>query len=510
MRKIFQVFRWEFVTHFRSRTFMISTLFSPILLSTIILFPTLFIEEQDKSAEIIGVVDFSEINIIQKLSRELNSRYSLENLSPKYYLVTIQFDSSEDFLEYHSVLVEMERKKDSLNIEYQKVIKRREAIFRTPRTSTRAQKLKTSYNEMVYLNELKQLSEFDLELYREKLDSLYQVKVLEIADQRLLAHQVDAYIVIPKNILSTGDFEYHSLYIGDRTSLNAINSVLSNIIVNERMESDRISPSLRDKWLGELKPEIIQLSKSGKREFNYYVNYFGPIIVVFLLFIAIFTSSGFLFSGILQEKTSKIVEILVSSLTPGQLMAGKILGLGSLGLVQVAVWMGLTFLMILVKAVNTEQLAFINTDNALLFALYFILGYFFFAAVYVGIAALFRSEKDAQQVNTFLRIIAIFPVLMAILVLNDPRSGLVQGLSFVPFLTPTFMILRISLSMPATLDIIVSIAVMIISIILAIYIAGRIFRVGILYDGDFPGFKTIVKWIRRENYVEPEEQREES
>lgn len=496
MRKVWQVIKWEFLIHFRSRTFLISTLFSPLLLSAMIFLPSLFIEEQDSSANIIGIVNFSNVNIDQPLDRELNKQFRLTNGSPKYFLVKIQIDSSGTFSEQHRKLLSLAQKRDSLSVAYNKVKAHREAIFKTRPSRKRTKRLKDSYQELVFLREQKDLSEFEYGNFSTHMDSLYREKIIETADQRLLVRQVDAYLLFPENILENSKCEYHSLFIGDKDVVNRFRKIIEGIVIDKRMEADRVSLNLRRKWLKEIDFELIQLTPGKEKKFDFYVNYFGPIIIVFLLFIAIFTNSGFLFSGILQEKASKIIEILASSVSSEQLMAGKILGLGTLGLFQVFVWMAMTLLMVIFKAMDLQQLSFINLNNAVLFFSYFVLGYFFFSSVYVAVAALFRNEKDAQQVNTFLRIIAIFPVLMAILVLNNPHSSLVQTLSFIPFLTPTFMILRVSLSMPSMAEILLSFAVMIISIILSIHVAGRIFRIGMMYDGEFPGFKTIWKWIR--------------
>ena len=158
-------------------------------------------------------------------------------------------------------------------------------------------------------------------------------------------------------------------------------------------------------------------------------------------------------------------------------------------------WIFISFLMTIFKAFDSDQISFLNADSALLFLVYFILGYFFYASVFVAVAAVFKTEKEAQQVNTFLRLVAIFPVLMAILVLNDPQSTIVQYLSYIPFLTPTFMILRVSLSIPMMTDIIISVSILLISIFITIRIAGRLFRVGILWEGKTPDLKMVWSWV---------------
>jgi ABC-2 type transport system permease protein len=495
MNKSLEVIRWEFWTHFRSRVFLFSTLFSPLLLSFIILLPTLFLQEQNENVKIVGVVNFSDIPVQNLLARELNEKFRLENGSPKYFLLPIRIDESGEYGKYKRRLAGFGKIRDSLQAEYQKIKAKREKIFLRRPSAKRTKLLKSTYYELTYIREKRDISEIDYNNFLATVDSVYREQTLKTADERLASQQIDAYLVIPRDIINGSYGEYHARIIGDENEIEDIRRSLEEIIINQRMEADRISPSLRAKWLKPLTLEKVQISEGKKREFNYYINYFGPIIIVFMLFIAIFTSSGFLFTGILQEKSNRIIEILISSVTSNQLMAGKIIGLGTLGLVQVFFWIFISSMMVLFGAFDTEKMLFISSDNAMLFIIYFILGYFFYAAVYVAVASLFKSEKEAQQINSFLRIVAIFPVLMAILVLNDPQSGLVRFLSYIPFLTPTFMILRVSLFMPASTEIIASILIMVVSIFLMIRLAGKIFRIGILWEGNFPGWSALKRML---------------
>ena len=441
------------------------------------------------------MVNFSDMPIQQLLARNLNQNFRLKNGSPKYFLIDIRIDSTKEYGLYKQKLYRLGKIKDSLTAVYRVIKNEREKIFMRRPSAKRTKQLKSTYYELTFIREKKDLSELDYNEYAIKVDSVFQRQTLETADDRLYTRQMDAYLVIPGDILENSYGEYHAIIIGDENEIVDLKRTLQEVVVNQRMEADRISMSLRNRWLKPFKLNKIQISPTGKREYNYYINYFGPIIIVFMLFIAIFTSSGFLFNGILHEKTNRIFELLVSSLSPTQLMAGKIIGLGSLGLVQVFFWIFISFLMTIFKAFDSDQMSFLNADSALLFLVYFILGYFFYASVFVAVAAVFKTEKEAQQVNTFLRLVAIFPILMAILVLNDPQSTIVQYLSYIPFLTPTFMILRVSLSIPMMTDIIISVSILLISIFITIRIAGRLFRVGILWEGKTPDLKMIWSWV---------------
>jgi len=212
---------------------------------------------------------------------------------------------------------------------------------------------------------------------------------------------------------------------------------------------------------------------------------------------AIFTSGGYLFSGVLLEKSNRVMEVLMSYATSTQIMGGKILGLGFLGLVQVLIWFLITGLLVFSGLLSTSGLSYLNFENGLYFILYFSLGFLFYGAIFIMASSVFANEYDAQQINQFLRTMAIFPVLLSLTVLTDPNSGWIRILSLIPFLSPSFMILRIPLSsVPITLDIYVTTIIMIVSIALIIVIAGRLFRVTTLMQGKRPTFKEILYWIK--------------
>jgi ABC-2 type transport system permease protein len=222
------------------------------------------------------------------------------------------------------------------------------------------------------------------------------------------------------------------------------------------------------------------------------VNYLGPIIVVLFLFISIFTSSGFLFSGVLKEKTNRVIELLLSSINHTQLVAGKIVGLGILGIFQIVIWYSLTLLFVGLDVFDTSEISFLTLENGGLFFLYFILGYLFFASIFVGIGSLFSNEEDAHHLNQFMRMLSIIPILMAILVLETPNSLLVRILSFIPPLTPTFMILRTPLGNPPAEDYLISAGIMIVSIIISIFFAGKLFKIGSLLYGKRANLREII------------------
>jgi ABC-2 type transport system permease protein len=309
--------------------------------------------------------------------------------------------------------------------------------------------------------------------------------------------QLEGYLLIDPDEISKGTVEFHSLLPSNFLEIEPLKEAVQMMIVEQRLKEEDLRVDKIEEWLKPVVFREIQLQGEEKQEFDFIINYLGPIVIVLFLFISIFTSSGFLFSGVIKEKTNRVIELLLSSVNHQQLMAGKILGLALLGIFQIVIWYGLTLLLIAFNVFSASDVTFLTAKNAGLFLLYFVLGYLYFASIFVGIGSLFSNEEDAHHLNQFMRMLSIFPIVLAIFVLETPNSFLVRILSFIPPLTPTFMILRTPLGNPPAMDYFISVGIMIIAILLSIFMAGRLFRVGSLLYGKKPRVKEILSIMVR-------------
>jgi ABC-2 type transport system permease protein len=263
-----------------------------------------------------------------------------------------------------------------------------------------------------------------------------------------------------------------------------MHNILNEVILNIRLSQAEILPEQINDWLRPINFTKYQLRSTGPSEWDFYIEFYGSVIGVVLLFMAIFTSGGFLFSSVLQEKTNRVIEVLLSYASSRQIMAGKIFGLGFLGLLQVLIWLGIAAIFVFFNLFQAGQISYLNLQNAFYFLHYFSLGYLLYAAIFVSIGAIFSSEQEAQQVNIILRTIAIIPVLLVFLFLKEPQSDLITFLNYIPLLTPYFMILKISqYGIPNLSEIYLTSAILFISIIGMVFVAAKIFRLGILMYG---------------------------
>jgi ABC-2 type transport system permease protein len=462
--------------------------------------PLYFFQNQPQvSTKLVGVIDLSNENIARELQNELNRYYRLENRSPEYMILNVSVDNSPDYQRMKNEYETVESQLDSVDALHEEIKSQRSQYFLNRNTPNRETLLRTSYDRMQLVREEKELIQIELERYRSALDSLYERQARVMADSMLMHDVLNAYLVFPGSFTKMGQMEYHSKNPGDLLDTERLERILQTIIIKERVKEDGIERSQVRKWLRPVNIKKYQLFPQGQQEWNFYVQFYGPLIAVFLLFMAIFTAGGYLFSGVLLEKSNRVIEVLMSFATSRQIMGGKILGLGFLGLCQVLAWFAITSFLVLAEVLPAGQINYMNLTHALYFLLYFSLGFLFYGSLFIMIGSLFASEYDAQQINQILRTLAILPVLVSLLVFSEPNSDLIRGLSYIPFLTPSFMILRIPLSStPITLDIWITTAIMVLSIVAVILISGKLFRLATLMQGKKPTWEEVLYWLKTE------------
>jgi ABC-2 type transport system permease protein len=213
-------------------------------------------------------------------------------------------------------------------------------------------------------------------------------------------------------------------------------------------------------------------------------------------------------SSVLEEKTSRIMEILSSSLTPFQLMVGKVVGVGSVGLFQLSIWAATslyltTNLVPILKlfgqqadAASSISIPTISPALLAVFLGFFLLGFFLYAALYAAVGSMCSTQQDTQQAQQPVMIGIVAGFMCMFPVLNDPNGPLAHTLSLIPFVAPFVTPLRYSISPLPPSELLLSIGCTLAGVILIVWLASRIYRVGILAYGKRPTFKELWSWIR--------------
>jgi ABC-2 type transport system permease protein len=204
--------------------------------------------------------------------------------------------------------------------------------------------------------------------------------------------------------------------------------------------------------------------------------------------------------SIIEEKTSRIFEVLLATIRPEAMMAGKIIGVGSVGLTQVGIWLAAALALagasVALHAGGDSIHVSLTFAQVFFFFVYFILGYLFYASIAAALGAMTNSEQELQQLNMFLVMPLIFCFVMLGPLLSAPDSTLARVLALFPPFTPLLMYFRVSLGHPAVWEVALSLVLTSASICGLIWVTSRIYRVGVLMYGKRPSVPEIFRWLK--------------
>lgn len=229
-----------------------------------------------------------------------------------------------------------------------------------------------------------------------------------------------------------------------------------------------------------------------------------PSAFVYLLWISIFAIAQMLLTNVIEEKSNRIIEVLLSSVTPGELMMGKLLGIAAVGLTMIGTWMAALFGILTLKAgaataVTGQVLTILHSSSLIpMFAVYFIFGYLIYAASILALGSVCNTLKEAQSYMGFITMIMMVPLMTMTFIPKDPNGTLARVLSWVPLYTPFIMMNRV-MADPPWIDMVGTILLMLATAAAALWMAGKVFRIGILRTGQPPKLLELLRWLRRKN-----------
>ena len=310
------------------------------------------------------------------------------------------------------------------------------------------------------------------------------------ANNMVLQEQISSYIIIDSSIVRTRKFEYVSQNISNFKEMERLESAVKDIVVSNELRRQGVNPGLVKEVSKPINLETVRLSKTGTAEKAEAGSGFAlGYIFIIVLALFILTSGQLLVRSVVEEKSNRIVEVLLSSATADEMMTGKILGLSLLGLTQLAVWAS-------IGVMFAGQLAAFLTipDNIWWEVVFFVLGFLFYSAIFVMAGAPVTTEQEAQQATQYVSMLLFFPIIFAFLVIQNPTAGYLKLLSLIPLLTPTMMAFRIPVQSPETWELVLGAVILLASTYFCMIAAGRIFRIGILVYGKRPNLKELVRW----------------
>ncbi len=319
--------------------------------------------------------------------------------------------------------------------------------------------------------------------------------------RRVLEKQIDGYVVLPADILSSNEIMYRARSISSMAVNGDLQFAANRAVQAQRLSEAGLAP---DKLTEIIKPVQLnsgQVTKDRSDKGSAASSFWVAYGIAFLVYFSIITQGIGLMRGVLEEKTNRISEVMVSSVRPGFLMAGKILGAGSAAMLQILSWVAMLVIGVIVASQGFFPPEVVNALNVhpldlLAFLLFFLLGFFLYASMYTAMGSMVNSEQEAQSIQSLGILPLVAPMMFMVKIINDPLGSAATWLGMIPFTAPIAMPMRMASESIPPLQIVGSLALLAVGMLAVIWTAGRIYRIGILSTGKKPSMAELLKWIK--------------
>ncbi len=342
------------------------------------------------------------------------------------------------------------------------------------------------------------LSTFRVELVEPKADA--DALRAEL-DRRVKAKQVDAWLWIGADALSTNKVEYHGESVSNFVTQGRLERIVTQVVRDVRLKDAGYDSAVVTKLSHPVDIDTVRITKEGNKAETGMAGFFFAYAMFFLLYMMIMLYGQQVMSGVLEEKTSRIVEVIVSTVKPFEMMLGKLVGICLVGLSQILIWLlTAAFLtapgMAFAAATMPANLPTVSLPLILHFAGHFLLGFFVYASFYAALGAAFNDLREAQQAASSAAFFLVVPVFLMFVIINDPDSPMAVASSLFPPFTPLLMLLRIVVKQPPAWQIALGYVMTTAFVVMMTWMCGKIYRVGILMYGKKPTFKELARWIK--------------
>ena len=436
--KVITVIKREYITRVKTKGFVASILLMPVMMSIVMILPSLMVSLQHKSDEIKTFVVFDETGeIFSKMQDALDENLFFHHKGKRVYQL---IEKSSDF---------------EGNVETKKQL-----------------------------------------------------------NQQLETKVIHGYIEIPQDVFESLRVNYYAKNITNFEEQSAFRRIISQIVTNKRLEdkgyaADEVRDLMRRIHFAEY--AVTAKTDTVEGEETAMVRLGLTYILTFSLYLFTLIYGASVMRSVLEEKTTRIVEVIISSVKPHQLLFGKIIGVCLVCLTMFLIWGGCAVLLFMnlnpilglfgVEGLPPEFSGITDIIKStaisafLYFLIYFVSGFFLFSTIYAAAGAICNSEEEAQQVVTPLVMMLILPFMLMFGLFRAPDATLTVVLSHIPFFSPLLMFMRISILAPPFWEILLNIAVMIATIFGAILIMGKIYKIGILMYGKRPTLSELWRWL---------------
>jgi len=324
-------------------------------------------------------------------------------------------------------------------------------------------------------------------------------------NRKVAGKELDIYIILPDSVFENNKFELYAKNIGNFELVQRVERTVTDVVRTMRFSEagmDAVLVRQLNRWVN---ATTFKVDEKGSREQRAEVSFIFSLIMGMMLYMMLILYGMFVLRAVIEDKNSRVVEVILSSVKPYQYMAGKVLGIGATGLTQFVIWIltailtsayGLTMAQSFSGGMSSLSLPSISNWVYVAFAFYFLVGYFFYAGLAAAVGSMVNNESEAQSYQW----IVIMPIILSFFLMfavnNTPDSTMSVVLSLIPFFTPILMFARILQGAAPLWQVLLSIGIMGLSLWGVLWFTGRIFRIGILMYGKKPTLPEVMKWIK--------------
>ena len=345
-------------------------------------------------------------------------------------------------------------------------------------------------------------------------ENTYDVKVVpgaytavrESLNSQVERKEIDGYVVLPAEVLTSGTIMFRARNVGSFAVMRDLRSAGTRAVQSERLKTAGISAQAVAALIAPVNVDEAKITSRGEERGGALSTFLAAYVVAFLIYVMTTLYGVAVMRSVLEEKTNRIAEVLMSTIRASHLVFGKIIGVGSAAVTQVIIWAAILTLFVtqshrlgdrfalpdsIMQALRVEPLT-----GVLLF-LFFLLGFFLYASVFATVGASVTSEQEAQSVQFIALLPLISPLLFLESILNAPLGRTATTLGLIPFTAPIAMPMRMASSPVPPIEIAVSLVLLACAIAVVAWIAGKIYRVGILSTGKRPTLAELGRWVVR-------------
>lgn len=309
---------------------------------------------------------------------------------------------------------------------------------------------------------------------------------------------IDGYLWLTDDATAARKVSWNSREMAGFRERSWLSDTVGHIVLQQQLSSHGLTAAQTDQLLQPFKVAPVRIDRGREAKGSGMGRFLEIVVMVMLLYMAVLFYGISVMRSVLEEKNSRIMEVLLSSATSTELMAGKLLGVGAVGLTQILVWILMTGLIALPSLAAQPNLSELQISLLALaaFAVFFLLGYMLYSTMYATVGAVTTTEQEGQQVQFLIVIPLVLSVFMLMPVVRTPDATVVVWMSMIPFFAPVLMYARIVVQTPPLWQTALSLVLLVSTIGAVLVFCARVYRIGVLIYGKRATLPEILKWLK--------------